>query len=164
MGTSIETPRPALTPNYRPCVGVMLLNPRGQVFVGRRHDGDGQTWQLPQGGIDLGEKLIDAGRRELWEETGIRNARLIAESRDWHRYDLPTELAGKLWCGRFRGQVQKWLVMAFNGDDTKINLNAHEPEFDDWRWVEIHELPALAVSFKRKIYYHLSVEFAQLAR
>ena len=162
--TAVLRPRPDTGRglSYRPCVGVMLVNHKGLVFVGRRRDGDGQAWQMPQGGIDEGERPIEAAKRELWEETGIRHAHVIAESRAWHRYDLPVDLVGKVWKGRFRGQVQKWVAMGFDGVDSEIDLNAHEAEFEEWRWVPMAALPTRAIAFKRDIYRSLSEEFAVL--
>jgi putative (di)nucleoside polyphosphate hydrolase len=126
---------------YRPCVGVMLLNRDGLVWIGRRADkpnpeGDGQWWQMPQGGIDKGEDPRETALRELAEETSIRSATIIAEAPEWYRYDLPKQLIGKSWGGRYRGQMQKWFAARFTGDDSEINLTppGHKPEFDQWRW------------------------------
>lgn len=149
---------------YRPCVGVMLVNANGHVFVGRRIDNkEGDWWQMPQGGIDEGESARDCAVRELGEETGIaaKFIEIVAEAPEKMRYDLPEELMGKLWGGRYRGQEQTWFLARFTGEDADIDLEAHQPpEFCDWKWVEPEQLPALIVPFKQAIYARLVELFA----
>ncbi|MHA1600346.1 MAG: RNA pyrophosphohydrolase [Alphaproteobacteria bacterium] len=144
---------------YRRGVGVILLNRRGQVFVAQRIDMPSAAWQMPQGGIDPGETPRQAAVRELCEETGVKEAEIIAESRDWIRYDLPADLVPKLWGGRYRGQEQKWFAMCFLGTDADIDIDGEQPEFNAWRWVELAEVPDLIVPFKRALYRELVVEF-----
>lgn len=145
---------------YRKSVGVMLLNPAKEVFVGRRIDVTDEAWQMPQGGIDKGELPQDAAARELQEEIGTNNATFLAESRDWYAYDLPPALAPKLWGGRYRGQRQKWFLAQFTGQDEEIDINTKHPEFNAWRWVPAAKLPSLIVPFKRPIYQALLGEFS----
>jgi len=161
---------PATLP-YRPCVGVMLLNPQGLAFVGRRaerkgaSEGEGRWWQMPQGGVDKGEAPEDAARRELWEETGVRAAAFIAQTEDWLRYDLPSDLVGVAWKGRYRGQKQMWYAARFDGAESDIDLQPrldHKAEFDAWRWVPVGELPALVVPFKREVYEAVVAAFVPL--
>lgn len=149
---------------YRPCVGIMLLNREGKVFIARRIDTPGNAWQMPQGGIDEGETPELAALRELKEEIGTANAQIIAESEGWYHYDLPDDLIGKLWGGQFCGQKQKWFVMRFSGEDRNIDIETEEPEFCEWRWEEIDALPDLIVPFKRPLYQKLVAEFGHLAR
>ena len=150
-------------PGYRPCVGIFLLNRDRQVFVGQRHDaGPSEAWQMPQGGIDPGEDPLRAGLREMREEVGTDRAQLLAESRVWRAYDLPPDLARRLWGGLYRGQTQKWLAFAFEGQDADIRLDAHQPEFRAWRWVEPDRLAALIVPFKRDVYLSVVAEFRPL--
>jgi putative (di)nucleoside polyphosphate hydrolase len=148
---------------YRPCVGVMLINAKGHVFVGRRIDKEAEAWQMPQGGIDPGEEPVTAVFRELREEIGTDNARILTETQDWLTYDLPTQLLGRVWSGRYRGQRQKWFALRFLGRDEDIDLNTHHPEFEAWRWVAIDELPGLIVPFKRAIYIDLVERFRPYA-
>jgi putative (di)nucleoside polyphosphate hydrolase len=147
---------------YRPGVGIVLLNREGKVWVGRRIDMPPglSAWQMPQGGIDAGETPRQAALRELFEETGTDKADIIAESGQWLRYDLP-DIIRTGWRRRFRGQRQKWFVMRFVGDDSDININGHEAEFDAWKWVEPVELPELIVEFKRPVYIALLEEFRE---
>ena len=151
---------------YRPCVGVMLVNAEGKVFVGRRIDNrEGDWWQMPQGGVDEDEDLRAAALRELAEETGVdeRHVSFIGQMDEPLRYDLPDELMGKLWGGRFRGQEQVWFCARFNGSDCDIDLNAHEPpEFCDWKWVDPEELPELIVPFKKRVYRAVVEAFREL--
>lgn len=144
---------------YRPCVGIMLLNRDARVFVAQRLDAPGEAWQMPQGGIDEGETARRAALRELKEETGTDNAEIIAESKDWLRYDLPANLIPRVWQGRYRGQRQKWFVMRFLGRDSEIDIETDEPEFSTWRWAELDSLPELIVPFKKKLYQDLVAEF-----
>jgi putative (di)nucleoside polyphosphate hydrolase len=144
---------------YRPNVGVMLLSRDGRVFVAKRIDYAGEAWQMPQGGIDDGENPRQAALRELEEEIGTAKAELLGESRDWLRYDLPAELQGKLWGGRWRGQRQKWFAMRFTGADGDINIATAHPEFSAWRWVAPGEVPQLIIPFKRAIYERVVDEF-----
>jgi putative (di)nucleoside polyphosphate hydrolase len=150
---------------YRPCVGIMLANRQGQVFVGQRIDSkEGDAWQMPQGGIDEGESPEEALIRELGEETGIAAhlVDVIARSAQEHLYDLPKTLVGKLWGGRFRGQAQRWFLLRFKGEDSDIQIETPHPEFDSWRWVEADLLVDLIVPFKRPVYREVVQEFRHL--
>ena len=151
---------------YRPCVGVMLVNADGKVFVGRRIDNkEGDWWQMPQGGVDEGEDLEAAALRELAEETGAQaeHVALIDRTQEPIRYDLPQELIGKLWGGKYRGQEQIWFLARFSGSDSDIDLNAHDPaEFCDWKWVEAEQLPELIVPFKKRVYRAVVEAFREL--
>jgi putative (di)nucleoside polyphosphate hydrolase len=147
---------------YRPGVGIMLLNSANLVFVARRIDMDEEAWQMPQGGIDTGEEPSDAALRELEEEIGTADAVILAESRDWLRYDLPAELVGRVWRGRYRGQRQKWFAMRFTGRDSDIDLATDHPEFNAWKWAPPASLPRFIVPFKRRLYTDILAEFAPL--
>jgi putative (di)nucleoside polyphosphate hydrolase len=150
--------------DYRPCVGIMLLNVMGDVFVARRNDVPGEAWQMPQGGIDEGEEPVGAAFRELREEIGTDQARIIGESKGWLRYDLPAELVDKARHRNWRGQRQKWFIMRFTGEDKEIDLATEHPEFNAWKWVPIVQLPDLVVSFKRQVYLDLLAEFPEFSR
>lgn len=151
---------------YRPCVGVVLMNLRGEVFAAQRIDSPGPAWQMPQGGVDKGETPRAAALRELEEETGV-SARLVdvvAETQDWIPYDLPHELVPKLWKGRYRGQEQKWFLFRFNGVDADIDIETEHPEFSEWRWIEPSELIKVIVPFKRATYEQVFVAFGEQLR
>lgn len=159
---------------YRPCVGIMVLNRDGLVWVGRRiaePDGEmagaSQLWQMPQGGIDAGEDPLEAARRELYEETGMKTVSLIEEAPDWITYDLPPHLVGIALKGRFRGQRQRWFAYRFEGDDDEIAIDpppgGHEAEFDAWAWRPMADLPELIVPFKRSVYQAVVDAFRHLA-
>ena len=159
---------------YRPCVGTMVLDRRGLVWIGRRipdenseYDGSPLLWQMPQGGIDAGEEPLAAAHRELFEETGMRSVSLIAEAPDWITYDLPAEMIGIGLKGRFRGQRQRWFAFRFEGDEDEISIapppDGHPQEFDDWRWAQMGDLPHLIVPFKRAVYEEVVNAFAHLA-
>jgi len=159
-------------PAYRPCVGIMVINRSGLVWVGLRADmpnepeGPGQWWQMPQGGIDRDENPRAAALRELYEETRIRSVAVIGESSLWHTYDLPPDLVGKAWGGRWRGQKQKWYAVRFLGNDDEIDIApepGHDPEFQQWKWVPTTELVSSVVLFKREVYRAVVDEFAPLA-
>lgn len=149
---------------YRPCVGVMLVNMDGKVFVGQRIDSEVDAWQMPQGGIDDGEEVKAAALRELMEETGIvrDHVEIIATARDEHFYDLPPELIGKLWGGKYRGQRQIWFLARFLGGDSDINIETDHPEFREWKWASPETLPDMIVPFKRKLYRDILQEFSDL--
>lgn len=151
---------------YRPCAGVMLLNRDGQVFVGQRLDSTLEAWQMPQGGIDEGEAPLDAAIRELREETGVAadKVRLIAESPDELFYDLPDDMIGKIWKGKWRGQRQRWFLFAFDGTDADIDIQTPEPEFRAWRWAQPADLPSMIVPFKKALYEQVLAGFAQHLR
>ena len=149
---------------YRPCVGMMLLNAQGLVFVAKRIDQTVEAWQMPQGGVDEGEDPKAAAFRELKEEIGTDNALVLREHPNWLFYDLPPHLVGIALKGKFRGQKIKFFAMRFLGEDKDIDLATPEPEFSDWRWAEITELPRLIVPFKRAIYQDVADSFADLAR
>ncbi|MDG2532862.1 RNA pyrophosphohydrolase [Sphingomonas sp. HITSZ_GF] len=148
---------------YRPCAGVMLLNRHGQVFVGQRLDSVVEAWQMPQGGIDPGEDPIEAAWRELWEETGVQRelAELVAVAPDELFYDLPEDLVGRIWKGKWRGQRQRWFLFRFLGEDSDVNIETAEPEFRAWRWAEPKDLPEIIVPFKRALYKELLTVFGQ---
>ena len=149
---------------YRLNVGAVLFGPDGRVFVGKRI-GVPDAWQLPQGGIDAGEDPREAVLRELEEEVGTGKAEIMGEHPGWLRYDLPPALLGVAWGGKYRGQKQKWYALRFTGRDEDIRLDAHaHPEFEDWKWVNLADLPALAVAFKREIYATLARDFAVYAK
>ena len=146
---------------YRPCVGVMLINDDGDVFVGQRIDNDAAAWQMPQGGIDKGENPRDAALRELWEETGV-TADLVtveAETDGWIPYDLPHDIVPRIWKGRFKGQEQKWFLLRFKGIDEQVNIATDHPEFSQWCWLSPNELVANIVPFKRDVYERVLEQF-----
>ncbi|MEX1036571.1 MAG: RNA pyrophosphohydrolase [Sneathiella sp.] len=145
---------------YRPCAGMMVLNRKGQVFVGRRIDMASEYWQMPQGGIDENENPLDAALRELDEEIGTRDVELIHSLEEWLTYDLPDNLIGKVWKGKYRGQKQKWFLFRFLGDDQDINIVTHHPEFSEWKWAEVSEIPQMIVPFKRDLYETILQKFA----
>jgi putative (di)nucleoside polyphosphate hydrolase len=151
---------------YRPCAGIMLANTAGHVFVGQRIDKapEGDAWQMPQGGIDRGETPREAALRELTEETGVRAnlVDIIAESASEHYYDLPPELMGKVWGGKYRGQRQSWFLMRFKGQDSDIQIDTEHAEFSKWQWVSPDRLPTLIVPFKKRLYEALVAEFEAL--
>ncbi|MEM1138622.1 MAG: RNA pyrophosphohydrolase [Pseudomonadota bacterium] len=155
--------RPPGTPDlpYRPCVGLMLINPHGLVFAGRRlSDSLGEAWQMPQGGIDKNETPRKAALRELKEEVGTDKVTILAETTDWLSYDLPAPLLGKALGGRFCGQKQKWFALRFEGTDDDIDIATEEPEFDRWSWLEPEEVCRRIVDFKRPIYDAVFEEFS----
>ncbi len=147
---------------YRPCAGVMLMNRDGRVFVGQRLDSTLEAWQMPQGGIDPGEAPIDAAVRELREETGVAadKVRLIAEAPEEFFYDLPDDMVGKIWKGKWRGQRQRWFLFAFDGTDADIDIATPEPEFRAWRWSDPVDLPTMIVPFKKSLYEAVLAAFA----
>lgn len=147
---------------YRPCVGIMLMNADDQVFVARRIDQQVEAWQMPQGGIDAGEDPETAVFREMKEEIGTDNAEIVAVTEDWINYDLPDELIGKVWKGRYRGQTQKWFLLRFNGDDSEIDIETEHPEFNAWRWASFNDLTDLVIPFKRESYQQVMAAFAHL--
>lgn len=163
---------PLIDPNtlpYRPCVGIALLNAEGRIWLGRRFEDlvsqeYEKRWQMPQGGIDKGEDPKVAAFRELYEETGVSSASIVAELKDWIQYDLPPEDVGKAMKGKFRGQEQKWFAMRFTGEEREINLNleGHKPEFDAWRWATASEALDEIVGFKRNAYRAVLEEFRAL--
>jgi putative (di)nucleoside polyphosphate hydrolase len=156
---------------YRPCVGVMVLNSAGLVFIGRRSSGpehidETHVWQMPQGGIDRGEDPWPAALRELYEETSIRSVERLGEVAEWLRYDIPRDIVGQAWGGRYRGQTQKWYALRFTGEDSEINIaspGGHDPEFIDWKWEPMARLPDLVVPFKRTTYERVVREFLKFA-
>lgn len=150
---------------YRPCVGIMMVNRDGLVFVGQRIDTkEGDAWQMPQGGIDSGEEAEQAALRELWEETGVlqSHVQMLAHTKEELFYDLPDELAGRLWKGKYRGQRQTWYLARFLGEDSDINIATDHPEFNKWRWTAPDTLVDLIVPFKKKIYRDVVAEFRDL--
>ena len=147
---------------YRPCAGAVLFNRDGEVFVARRIDTVAEAWQLPQGGIDKGEDPRDAVLRELEEEIGTAKFTIIEESDDWLTYDLPDELIGKVWRGRFRGQRMKWFALRFTGTDSDIDLDTDHPEFEDWKWLPLDRITDIIVPFKRDVYATLIKRFGHL--
>lgn len=159
--------------DYRPCVGIMLINKAGLVFIGRRrnkalreHVAPNHEWQMPQGGIDDQEDAFIAAKRELLEETGVSSVSLLAEASDWFAYDLPQDIAQEAWKGRYKGQRQKWFALRFEGDETEINIDSPphglHAEFDAWRWEKMAHLPDLIIPFKRPVYERVVQEFAHL--
>ncbi|MGZ8300225.1 MAG: RNA pyrophosphohydrolase [Rhodoplanes sp.] len=166
-----ETTRMETLP-YRPCVGVMVLNGEGRAFIGRRIDGpehvdETHVWQMPQGGVDTGEDPWPAALRELYEETNIRSIEKLGEIADWLSYDLPPDLIGRAWSGRYRGQTQKWYALRFTGAESEIDIahpaGGHKPEFVEWRWEPVANLPGLIIPFKRPVYERVVQEFARFA-
>jgi putative (di)nucleoside polyphosphate hydrolase len=143
---------------YRQGVGIMLVNKEKKIFVGKRID-NRAAWQMPQGGVDQDENIVDAAKRELKEETGVSSIKIIKKSDKIYTYDLPDYLLGKIWKGRFKGQEQTWFLAQFLGEDDEINLDQKNAEFKKWKWVNIDELPDLIVPFKKELYQELVKEF-----
>ena len=139
-------------------VGAIVLNNKNQVFVGKRKDNPIDKWQMPQGGVNKNEDYLTAMKRELHEETNIKNIDVLKEFSEWLEYDLPKNLLGIIWKGKFRGQKQKWFITRFTGNDDEININTEYPEFIEWKWLEINELPNVIVNFKKDIYKKILIE------
>jgi putative (di)nucleoside polyphosphate hydrolase len=158
---------------YRPCVGIVVFNRDGLALIGRRIDGPEHVdlthaWQMPQGGIDAGEEPWPAALRELHEETNIRSVERLGEIAEWLNYDIPPDLIGQAWNGRYRGQTQKWFAVRFTGEESEIDIahpgGAHQAEFSAWRWEPLQNIPALVVPFKRPVYQRVVAEFGKFAR
>jgi putative (di)nucleoside polyphosphate hydrolase len=165
MDGSVPTTGEAAALPYRPSVGILVLAPDGRILVGRRLRGAVGTWQPPQGGIDPGETPLEAARRELREETGIVSVEPLAESSGWYTYELPAGLPDPpRWAARYRGQRQRWVAFRFRGSEREIDLETDHPEFSEWRWVPLSELPTMGVAFKRPVYERVAAEFASLAK
>ena len=139
-------------------VGIILLNQKNEVFVGKRRDNPIDKWQMPQGGIDYRETPLEAMKRELVEETSITNIKILKELENWLEYELPPNLLGKIWKGKFRGQKQKWFIVKFIGDEKEINLKTKHPEFIEWKWIDYNVLPDVIVDFKKEVYKKLKLE------
>ena len=147
---------------YRNGVGIVVLNNENKVFVAKRIDNPKNFWQMPQGGVDEGEDLLNAAYRELKEETSIFNVKLIKEIEDWTQYDLPSRLIGIIWKGRYKGQKQKWFIFKFLGNDTEINIKTKNPEFLDWKWIEIGKITEIVVDFKKEVYQKVEKEIKKI--
>ena len=143
-------------------VGIAVLNSQNKVFVGKRKDNPFDKWQMPQGGVDSNEPLLQAMRRELLEETSIKNIEVLKEFDQWLEYELPEKLVGKIWKGKYRGQKQKWFVVKFLGTDDEININTKYPEFIEWKWIDVDLLPNLIVLFKKHVYEKVSAEIKKI--
>ena len=143
-------------------VGIALLNHENKIFVGKRIDNPENSWQMPQGGVDKNEDFLQAAKRELEEETSVRTVEVIKVLNEWLTYDLPKNLLGKLWKGKYRGQKQKWFIMKFLGKNDEINIRTKKPEFLDWKWIKPSDLPGVAVNFKVSIYKKLVEELTAL--
>jgi len=136
-------------------VGIILLNDKNNIFVGKRIDNPKIFWQMPQGGVEKNESFLQAAKRELEEETSVKSVKLIKELDGWFKYDLPKNLLGKIWKGKYRGQKQKWFIMKFTGKTEEINIKTNNPEFVSWKWIGASQLPKVAVNFKVEIYKKL---------
>jgi len=156
---------------YRPCVGIMLLNAEGRVWIGKRDDGNGDSnytfaWQMPQGGIDAGENPADAALRELYEETSIKSVSILEEASDWFTYEYPADVVRATRKGKYRGQAQRWVAVRFEGSEDEINIltppDGHKPEFKDWKWADAEDLLGLIVPFKRPVYERVIAAFSHL--
>ena len=143
-------------------VGVIILNNENKVFVGKRKDNPVNKWQMPQGGVEIGESYLSAMKRELYEETSIKSIKILREIDGFFEYELPKNLIGKIWKGKFRGQRQKWFIVKFLGSEDEINLNTKQPEFIEWRWVDPEKLPEVIVSFKKNLYINLLKEIKKI--
>ena len=139
-------------------VGAIVLNNKNKIFVGKRADNPVNKWQMPQGGVNKGENLINAMKRELMEETSIQNIKVLKKIDRWFKYELPKDLLGIIWKGKFRGQKQKWFIVRFIGNESEINLKTKHPEFIEWKWIEIDELTNVIVDFKKDVYKKLAIE------
>ena len=144
-------------------VGIILLNDNNEVFVGKRIDNPEDFWQMPQGGVDKNENFLDAAKRELEEETSIKNIKLIKEIEGWLTYELPNDLLGKIWKGKYRGQKQKWFIMKFIGNENEININTKNPEFLEWKWIQRSKLTDVVVDFKLDVYKKIKKELELLS-
>ena len=142
-------------------VGIVVLNSKNKVFVGKRRDNPLDIWQMPQGGVELNEPLVKAMRRELVEETSIKNIEVLKEFDQWLEYESPKNLVRKIWRGKYRGQKQKWFVVRFLGNDDEININTKHPEFIDWQWIDVEELPKIIVLFKKHVYEEITKELKE---
>jgi|TARA_B100001063_G_scaffold112063_1_gene104561 putative (di)nucleoside polyphosphate hydrolase len=139
-------------------VGIILLNNKNQVFVGKRKDNPGDKWQMPQGGVEEGEDFLSAMKRELFEETNIKNIKIIKEIKQIYEYELPAKLIGIVWKGKYRGQKQKWFITKFIGRENEINIHTKQPEFIEWKWIDAKMLPEVIVEFKKNLYLNLLKE------